>query len=442
MLQYLFTKTPLLFLTQPFWRDEAFSYFMAKKNIIEMFFLTAKDFNPPLYYLILHFWINIFGSSEIALRSLSLFFFWATICIVFLFLVNIFRMRERKASMYLILFVINPLLLYYAFEARMYSMFAFFVTLSFYAFYRKNNRLYLLATIAGLFTHYFMMFVILAQLLFLFINKENIDFVKKKTIYLSLLAFSPWLVFSLSQKNFLTTSFWLSQPKLKYIFGFLGLIYTGNESAFYSNALIFKGIQNNILYLSLIFTLILLIGIYSYTFVFNKKEKINFQLFFLWAICIPLIVGIISFIKPIYLPRYLIFTSIGFILLTIFIVEKINIVLRMILLGLIIAFTLNYNQLQLVYRKKYDLKKSLKEIQIIAKKNDYIYLTDELDFFTAEYYINDNNIFIYGKSYQEIPGYVGKVLIPEEKVAISLPFYPQKAFILKSNGQYTIQALF
>ncbi|PIW73452.1 hypothetical protein CO005_01355, partial [Candidatus Roizmanbacteria bacterium CG_4_8_14_3_um_filter_34_9] len=68
MLNFLFTKTPLFFLTQPFWRDEAFSYFMAKKNIFEMLLLTAKDFNPPLYYFILHFWMNIFGSSEIALR--------------------------------------------------------------------------------------------------------------------------------------------------------------------------------------------------------------------------------------------------------------------------------------------------------------------------------------------------------------------------------------
>jgi len=134
MLNFLFTKTPLFFLTQPFWRDEAFSYFMAKKNIFEMLFLTAKDFNPPLYYFILHFWMNIFGSSEIALRSLSLLFFWGTICIVFLFLNNIFKMKERKSSIYLILFIINPLLLYYAFEARMYSMLAFFATLSFYAF--------------------------------------------------------------------------------------------------------------------------------------------------------------------------------------------------------------------------------------------------------------------------------------------------------------------
>ncbi|MDO9028292.1 MAG: glycosyltransferase family 39 protein, partial [Candidatus Roizmanbacteria bacterium] len=162
MLNFLFTKTPLFFLTQSFWRDEAFSYFMAKKNIFQIIILTAKDFNPPLYYLILHFWMKIFGGSEIALRSLSIIFFWATVYVAFLFLNDIFKIKLKKSFFYLIFFILNPLLLYFAFEARMYSMLAFFASLSYYAFYKKNYRLYLLSTIAGLFTHYFMIIVVLS----------------------------------------------------------------------------------------------------------------------------------------------------------------------------------------------------------------------------------------------------------------------------------------
>ena len=95
MLSFIFSKTPLSFFVQSLWRDEAFSYLLAKKNIIEIIFLTAKDYNPPLYYLILHFWIKIFGHSEIALRSLSLIFYWATIYIVFLFLTEIFKIKNK-----------------------------------------------------------------------------------------------------------------------------------------------------------------------------------------------------------------------------------------------------------------------------------------------------------------------------------------------------------
>ena len=439
MLNFLFTKTPLLFLTQSFWRDEAFSYFMAKKSIIEMVFLTAKDFSPPLYYFILHFWMKVFGSSEIALRSLSIIFFWATIYVAFLFLNNIFKMKEKKAFFYLFLFIINPLLLRYAFEARMYSMFAFFASLSYYAFYKKDNRLYLLSTIAGLFTHYFMLLVVFSQLFFLIINKKSVEYIKKKFIYLSLIAFSPWVVFFFNQNN-LPTSFWINKPHLKDIFGLLGIIYTGNEAAFYPIDLISK-IQNNVMYFSLILLVIVMVGIYFYFKRFSKKDQVNSQLLFIWGIGIPLVVGLISFIKPLYFPRYLIFTSVGFLLLIIFILEKINIYLRVILISILIVLTCSYQKLQIEYRRGTDLRRSLREIQTISKKNDLIY-TNDLDFFTVQYYLKNNNVYIYGKSFEDIPAYNGKVLISKDRAAFSLPFYPKKAFIINPGGDYSIQAMY
>jgi uncharacterized membrane protein len=439
MLTWLFTKTPLFFLIQPFWRDEAFSYFMAKKNILEMLLLTAKDFNPPLYYFILHFWMNIFGNSEIALRSLSLLFFWGTICIVFLFLNNIFKLKERKSSIYLILFIINPLFLYYAFEARMYSMFAFFATLSFYAFFKKNNRLYLISTVAGLFTHYFMILVVISQLLFLIINKNTIDYIKRKTVYIALIIFAPWLIFFLSQ-NHLSSSFWIDKPHLRDILGILGIIYTGNETAFYSGSISLK-MLNNATYISIFLTTIFLIGIYLYKKIRQKKEKLNLQLLFIWGIGIPIFVGLISFIKPIYFPRYLIFATVGFLFLIIFILEKINLYLRAILFTTLIVLTFNYQKLQIEFRKKIDIKKPLKEIEFISNKNDFIY-TDDLDFFTTQYYLKNRHVYIYGKNYEDIPAYNGKVLIYKKNVTNNLPFYPQKAFIINSDGQYTIESTY
>ncbi|MFA6017374.1 MAG: glycosyltransferase family 39 protein [Patescibacteria group bacterium] len=439
MLNFLFTKTPLLFLTQSFWRDEAFSYFMAKKNIIEILFLTAKDFNPPLYYFLLHYWMKIFGSSEIALRSLSLVFFWGTIYIAFLFLNEVFKMKQKKAFFYLILFIANPLLLYYAFEARMYSMFAFFAALSYFAFYKKNDRLYLFATIAGLFTHYFMLLVVFSQLLFLIINKINVGYIKKKVIYLSLIIFSPWMAFFLFQ-NKLSSGFWITKPHLKDIPGILAIIYTGNESAFYPINMALK-LQKNLIYLSVILLVIIALGIYLYFKKFLKKDRHDSQLLFIWGIGIPAAVGLISFIKPLYFPRYLIFASVGFLLLLVYILERLKIYSRSILIVILMILTFNYQKLQIEFRKKTDLKKTLREIQVIANKNDLIYV-DDLDYFTAQYYLSNNKVYIYGKSYKDIPAYNGKVLIPEEKVATNLPFYPQKAFILKSDGKYTIQALY
>lgn len=441
MLTWLFTKTPLLFLTQSFWRDEAFSYFMAKKNIIEIIFLTAKDFNPPLYYLILHFWMRVFGNSEIALRSLSIVFFWGTIYIAFSFLNDVFKMKQKKAFFYLILFIINPLLVYYAFEARMYSMLAFLASLSYYAFYKKNYRLYLLATIGGLFTHYFMIFVVAGQWLFLWTNKKKGFQFKKSLIYLSGLVFSPWLLFSLWQRN-LFSSFWISRPQLKNILSLPVIIYTGIESFINIDLIVLKKIQNNLFYLTLVLLLVLITGVYFYLKKLYKKDLLVFQILFIWAIVIPFFIWVISFVKPIFLARYLIFASVGLILLIIFILEKINGLIRVFLLIILFTLTINYNQLQLVSGKKTDSRKTLREIKAIMNKGDSVYVESDLDYFTAEYYVNDNQVFIYGKNYRDIPAYVGKVLIPKEKIASSLPFYPAKAFILNSNGQYTIQAMY
>jgi uncharacterized membrane protein len=412
---------------------------MAKKNIIDIMFLTAKDFNPPLYYLVLHFWMKVFGSSEIALRSLSIVFFWATIYVAFLFLNVIFKIKLKKSLLYLIFFIINPLLLYYAFEARMYTMFAFLASLSYYAFFKKDYRLYLFSTIAGLFTHYFMLLVVFSQLFFLIINKINVGYIKRKIIYLSLLIFSPWMIFFFTQRG-LPGSFWITKPHLQDIFGLLGVIYTGNESPFYGGILINK-IVLNVIYFSIILSIITVIGIYFYAKKYSRKDKSNFQLLFIWGIGISAFVGLISFIKPLYFPRYLIFSSVGFLLLIIFILEKINIYSRIFLIIILMTLTLSYQKLQIEYRKKTSFKKVLGEIQVIANKKDLVFV-DDLDFFTAQYYFDANRIYIYGKNYKEIPAYNGKVLIPKEKVASILPFYPQKAFILNSNGQYTIQAMY
>ena len=70
MLNFLLNHSPLLYFTQSFWRDEVFSVLVAQQPISSYF--TKLSFEPPLYYLLLHGWIKLWGTSEIAARSLSL----------------------------------------------------------------------------------------------------------------------------------------------------------------------------------------------------------------------------------------------------------------------------------------------------------------------------------------------------------------------------------
>ena len=74
----------------------------------------------------------------------------------------------------------------------------------------------------------------------------------------------------------------------------------------------------------------------------------------------------------------------------------------------------------------------------MAGKNDVIYVKNYLDFHKVQYYFDENRVFIYGKSYEEIPNYIGKALISKTKIAKTIPIYPKKAFILNHNNSFEI----
>jgi len=436
MLFFLFSKTPLSFFIQSLWRDEAFSYFLAKKNILKIIFLTAKDFNPPLYYLMLHFWIKIFGSSEIALRSLSLIFYWATIYFIFLFLTEIFKIKNKLfLFLTLILLIINPLLTYYAFEARMYILLAFFSLWSSYAFLKQNKKEYLVACIFGLLTHYFMIFIFLSQIFSYYLFKKNLNKINLNLFKYPALVIVSWLIFVFIQNDkLLSDGFWIKKTDSFILKNFPAILFTGFEKDFGFD---YPKIGSLSLLIFLMITISLLVKK-------NKKpaEKLTYFYLFTAGFIFPFIILLISYFKPIFLPRYLIGSSLLLVLLLIFILNKLEKkFFSFFILILFLYFSFDYQKLQIKFRKKSNYRKLYQEIKILAKKDDFVYVSSELDYFVACYYFDKNRVRIFSKTYEEIPSFVGKILIPKEAITFSLPIYPKKAFIISDNN-YTIQATF
>src|SRR3989339_530665 len=66
----------LIALNQSLWLDEAVTANVVKNfnflQIINKF--SPTDFHPPLYYLMMKLWTNLFGYSEVALRFPSIIF--------------------------------------------------------------------------------------------------------------------------------------------------------------------------------------------------------------------------------------------------------------------------------------------------------------------------------------------------------------------------------
>lgn len=116
-------------LNQSLWLDEATSIVKASTLSFKELILTFApgDFHPPLYYLVLKVWINTFGNSEVAARSLSVLFALLSAMVLHLIGKKLFNRFVGTASA--VLLATGPLFFYYAHEARMYAMSVFLALL-------------------------------------------------------------------------------------------------------------------------------------------------------------------------------------------------------------------------------------------------------------------------------------------------------------------------
>ncbi len=431
MMQFLFTKTPLAYLVASFWRDEAFSYLMAKLPLTQLLWSTAKDANPPLYYLLLKGWMGIFGSSELAIRSLSIIFFWATVYVAFLIMNEVFKLSTKKSTFYLLFFIANPILHYYAFEARMYSMMAFCATLLFYALMKKNYRLYSFVALCSFYTHYFLILVVGFQMVYVFVTaKKSEQVLFFKTVFKTSFWVLPWIVVLLSARPPVGQSFWIQSSRLQDVFLIPAIIMTGYEQG------------TGVIFPYLLPLSLLLCGLIGYGYFLHKvQHKQQLMIMTLgWAVGIPLAVFILSFWKPVFLPRYLIFSSVGFLLLVILSIESMkNKYIKSVMCIFILTVSIVYAENQAVTRIKAPLKQVFSSIKQEMGPNDVVYVTHEYDYHPALYYLPTKKVYIYKKTYEELPWFVGKVLMDKSAFKQTLPIYPERAFVLSGNS-FSIQS--
>src|SRR4051794_22374468 len=109
---------------QALWLDEAQSVAIAKLPLHgsgpTLWDGLKADGSPPLYYLVLHGWIELFGTGTAVVRALS-----ALLNIVAIYPLYILAKRVvglRPARVVTLLYICSPYALYYATETRMYSL--------------------------------------------------------------------------------------------------------------------------------------------------------------------------------------------------------------------------------------------------------------------------------------------------------------------------------
>ena len=107
---------------QSLWYDEGVSWYLTRMSLPQLTVWTANDIQPPLYYYLLWIWVQLVGTSEYALRFLSVIFGTGTLSLLWVLARRLFG--RPTAWLVLLLGCISPLQVYYAQEARMYTLLA------------------------------------------------------------------------------------------------------------------------------------------------------------------------------------------------------------------------------------------------------------------------------------------------------------------------------
>ncbi len=433
MLSWLLQHSPLLYLTQSLWRDEAFSILVAEKPI--SFFFGKLTFEPPVYYLLLHFWMKIFGESEIAARSLSFLAVAIATVVVIIWAEKLFK--KHWLSWFLpVFFFLNPMLLYYAFEARTYGWYILFATLSMYSYCQKKWRLFTISSILGFYTHSFSLIVpAVCAFHYVLSHRKMIRIhhtwsLLRNPMITSLISIgfliTPWL-FIIFQSSSKFANSWYYPVDFHLIRSVLGNMFLGYEG---TPAFLWEKTAG-----------VSIVLLFLFLFALTSKENRSRNFFFFLTVFLPLVIVIgISFVKPIFVNRYVIAVTIAEIFLITFAIETIRYawlqkIAALASLVMVIGFNIWFPPLH----KKVDIRKTLTNINAVKTGQDVIFAQTPLVFFESIYYSQDRNrVFLYNPNGSPFPWYVGDILVSPAQVTATLPTYPVRAFLVKDDGSFIV----
>ncbi|MDD2890083.1 MAG: glycosyltransferase family 39 protein [bacterium] len=191
--------------TESIWLDEA----VGIQNICSSFTgmignVFSHDTSPPLYFICLWSWVKMFGTSEIAVRSLSAIL--GILSILLMYKLGGLLFSKKEALIGTFIFAISKPPIWVSQEARMYPLFMFLVLASsilFIKFCSTNSKktLFLLTFVNILiaYTHIYGLFFILFEGIYILIaeRKKLKDFIISGIIVI--ICYIPWAIALKSQ---------------------------------------------------------------------------------------------------------------------------------------------------------------------------------------------------------------------------------------------------
>ncbi len=158
---------------QSIWQDEALTLYEARLPFGAMIHTVVHvETTPPLYFVVTWIWARVFGTGEVALRTISAL---AGIAVVPLAYLSARELFSRRAAVTAGAFVVvNPFMIWYSQEARAYMLLAALSAASFLWFIRarqdpsrRNLGWWCLFSSLALMTHFFAGFLVAPEALWL-----------------------------------------------------------------------------------------------------------------------------------------------------------------------------------------------------------------------------------------------------------------------------------
>ncbi len=209
-----------------FWMDEGLSVGIASHPLTDIPGVLRRDGSPPLYYMLLHVWMDGFGRSETAVHWLSLTA--ALLCIPSAMWAGWSLWGKRAGYVGAVVCALLPFLTAYGEEARMYALMALFALLAAACFvhafvYRRRGYLIGFAVLqaAMLYTHSWgIFFGVGAALALIPVLRASTADDRGRIVKDALLAFGgaailylPWVPTLLYQASH-TGAPWANKPRL------------------------------------------------------------------------------------------------------------------------------------------------------------------------------------------------------------------------------------
>lgn len=281
-------------LNQSFWLDEAAQVIESSRPLSQQLDLAA-DFHPPLFHLILHFWMYL-GKSEVWVRLPSVLFGVGSLILLYKLARVFFGEKESLiASLFL---SISPYHIWYSQEARPYMLFVFLSLLSTLMLVKKRWILYTVSLVFCLYSLYFSPFLILGHIVYIFFIEKRHYKEFLLSLFISFLIFTSWTPHFLRQLEVGTTGSFSGWSKVVSMTPFKASILT------FVKFILGKTSFNSLLIYGIILTPIFILFCWSLGKMRRRRKDKAILLFFF----IPFISSIFtSFFIPIIAPQRLIF---------------------------------------------------------------------------------------------------------------------------------------